>query len=215
VWKRGRPSIFQPRPSLRPKSENGCASDERRNRATEAPQPDIDPIEQLTVLGSRKITSLKLSLRVAGSRKQRDRERKREADRERRARILGNHFGVMDRGSIRQMQRKAFEDKRKARVDPNRWITREDDAMLGAFWSWLKDPANRDVIAWIGGGLVVVVGGVWAVVKYFAMTGGDGRAAPRVRADRGGVAAGGSISNSQINTNSEKENVNKGRKTKT
>jgi hypothetical protein len=36
-----------------------------------------------------------------------------------------------------------------------------------------------------------------------------------VRADRGGVAAGGSISNSQINTNSEKENVNKGRKTKT
>jgi hypothetical protein len=86
--------------------------------------------------------------------------------------------------------------------------------MLDAFWSWLQDPANRDVITWIGGGLVVVVGGVWAVVKYFARSGGDGGAAPSVRADRGGVAAGRDISNSQINTNVDKENVNKGRKTR-
>lgn len=31
---------------------------------------------------------------------------------------------------------------------------------------WLRDPANREVITWIGGGLVVV-GGVWALVKFF------------------------------------------------
>jgi tetratricopeptide (TPR) repeat protein len=76
--------------------------------------------------------------------------------------------------------------------------------MLDAFWSWLQDPANRDVIGWIGGGVVVVIGGVWAVVKYFAKPGGDGGAARSVRADRGGVAAGGSISNSSINTNSNR-----------
>ena len=68
--------------------------------------------------------------------------------------------------------------------------------MLDAFWSLLKDPANREVITWIGGGFVVVVGGVWTVVKYFAKPDGDGGAAPSVRADRGGVAAGGNISNS-------------------
>jgi hypothetical protein len=38
-------------------------------------------------------------------------------------------------------------------------------------------------------------------VKYFAKPGGDGGAARSVRADGGGVAIGGSISNSQINTN--------------
>ena len=66
--------------------------------------------------------------------------------------------------------------------------------MLDASWSWLTDPANRDVIAWICGGFVVIIGGVWGVVKFFAKN------APSVRADRGGVAAGGSITNSSINT---------------
>jgi hypothetical protein len=88
----------------------------------------------------------------------------------------------------------------------------EDGVMLDAFWSLLKDPANRDVLTWIGGGFVVVIGGVWAVVKYFAKP--DGGAGTSVRADRGGVAAGGSISNSPINTNSDKENSKKARKLK-
>jgi hypothetical protein len=86
--------------------------------------------------------------------------------------------------------------------------------MLDAFWSWLQDPANRDVIGWIGGGVVVVVGGVWAVVKYFAKPGGDGGAAPSVRADGGGVAIGGSNLNSPITTNSNSEKSGKDRKPK-
>lgn len=74
--------------------------------------------------------------------------------------------------------------------------------MLDAFLSFLKDPANRDVIAFVGGGIVVFVGGIWAVVKFFAKK--EGGTPPAVRADRGGVAAGGNISNSTISTNSEK-----------
>ncbi len=85
--------------------------------------------------------------------------------------------------------------------------------MLEALWTWLRDPANQQTLGWIGGGLVVV-GGVWAVVKFFARKESGAGAAPSVRADRGGVAAGGSISNSPINTNSDKENSKKARKPK-
>ena len=79
---------------------------------------------------------------------------------------------------------------------------------LGELWSFTR-PANREVITWIGGGLVVVVGGVWAVVKFFAKKESGAGAALSVRADRGGVAAGGSISNSSINTDSDKEEPKK------
>ena len=86
--------------------------------------------------------------------------------------------------------------------------------MLDAFWSFLREPANRDVLAWIGGGIVVVVGGVWAVVKFFAKTEGGGGAAPSVSADRGGVAAGRDMSGNTINVNSAKDNSGKARKAK-
>lgn len=45
---------------------------------------------------------------------------------------------------------------------------------MDAIWAFLKEPANRDVLTWIGGGLVVVVGGIWAVIKF--MSGGGGGA---------------------------------------
>lgn len=84
-------------------------------------------------------------------------------------------------------------------------LGREGDAMLDAFWSWLKDPANRDVIGWIGSGVVIVVGSVWAVVKFFAKPRGNGGRAPSVRANGGGVAIGGSNLNSPITTNLNRE----------
>ncbi len=31
----------------------------------------------------------------------------------------------------------------------------------------LSDPQNREVLQWLGGGLVVVAGGAWAVMKFF------------------------------------------------
>jgi len=87
--------------------------------------------------------------------------------------------------------------------------------MLDAFWTWLKDPANQQTLGWIGGGLVAVVGGIWVVVQFFAKKEGGRGSAPSVRADRGGVAAGGNISNSPINTNSDKERSKKALKPKT
>ena len=60
-------------------------------------------------------------------------------------------------------------------------------------WSFLADDSNRAVLAWLGGGLVIVAGGAWSVFKYFVRV-DRGRDAPAhvdtVRAVRGSVAAG-------------------------
>jgi hypothetical protein len=39
--------------------------------------------------------------------------------------------------------------------------------MLGGIWSFLQDENNRAVLTWIGGGIAVVIGAVWAVLKFF------------------------------------------------
>jgi hypothetical protein len=70
--------------------------------------------------------------------------------------------------------------------------------MLGTVWAFLKDPANQAVLTWIGGGIVVVAGGIWAAVKFFAKR-DDGDAKPSVKAEGGSVAAGRDIKNSPIN----------------
>jgi hypothetical protein len=67
--------------------------------------------------------------------------------------------------------------------------------MLDGFWAFLSDPGNREVLGWIGGGIVVVAGGAWAMVKFAA-----GEERRSVRADRGGVAIGRDNINSPIDT---------------
>ena len=36
--------------------------------------------------------------------------------------------------------------------------------MLEAIWNFVKDPANREALKWIGGGVVFAVRGLWAVI---------------------------------------------------
>ncbi len=67
--------------------------------------------------------------------------------------------------------------------------------MFDTIWAFLTDPANREILAWIGGGIVVAAGGIWAVIKFFAKK-PDRRS---VIADRGSVAIGGDARNSPIN----------------
>lgn len=70
--------------------------------------------------------------------------------------------------------------------------------MFDGIWAFLKDSANQAVLGWIGGGVVVVVGGFWAVVRFYASR-GDDKAMQSVRAEGKSVAAGCSINNSPIN----------------
>jgi hypothetical protein len=69
--------------------------------------------------------------------------------------------------------------------------------MLDAFWVFLKDPANREVLGWIGAGIVVIAGGVWAVVKFFSKKKESPK--PSVCAEGGSAAVGGDNIGSLIN----------------
>jgi hypothetical protein len=71
--------------------------------------------------------------------------------------------------------------------------------MLEDSWAFLKDPANRTVLAWIGGGIVAVAGGLWTVIRFFA--GREGGSSPSVSADKSSVAIGRDATNSRINVN--------------
>jgi hypothetical protein len=51
---------------------------------------------------------------------------------------------------------------------------------MSTIWAFLNDPANREVLGWIGGGLVVVCGGLWTVITFF-------RKPAAVRASGGGT----------------------------
>lgn len=68
---------------------------------------------------------------------------------------------------------------------------------MSDIWSFLTEPENRDALSWLGGGLVVVCGGLWAVLKFFInRRGGAGGTAggpppeSRVSAGHGGIAGG-------------------------
>lgn len=37
---------------------------------------------------------------------------------------------------------------------------------MGAVWKFIAKPANRQILAWIGGGIVAVAIGAWTVVTY-------------------------------------------------
>jgi hypothetical protein len=72
--------------------------------------------------------------------------------------------------------------------------------MLEDIWGFLKDPANRTVLAWIGGGIVAVAGGLWTAIRFFAGK-GEGRPSPSAKADNSSVAIGRDATNSPIHVN--------------
>ena len=74
--------------------------------------------------------------------------------------------------------------------------------MWQTMWDWLTVDANRAVLGWFGGGVVVVAGGIWAVVRF--VIGGRDKPAlppsrPNVQAIDGGVAIGRDANNNTIN----------------
>ncbi|HWX85797.1 MAG TPA: hypothetical protein VNZ48_19525 [Xanthobacteraceae bacterium] len=77
--------------------------------------------------------------------------------------------------------------------------------MFNKIWSFLLDENNREMLSWVGGSIVAVAGGLWAVVKFYSSKGGDkDKRPPTVSATQGGVAIGGSVTNTDINTGAGK-----------
>jgi hypothetical protein len=60
---------------------------------------------------------------------------------------------------------------------------------------------NRGLIAWWGGGIVIVIAGVWAAFVYiFPPKGDGGEGKGDVSASQGGVSVGGAVTNSTEKT---------------
>lgn len=60
-------------------------------------------------------------------------------------------------------------------------------------WKFIQKDKNRQIVSWLGGGVVVVVAGLWAATVFFLSS----RTAS-VEARCGAVAIGGSVTGSTI-----------------
>ena len=77
---------------------------------------------------------------------------------------------------------------------------------MNAFWRFLRDKRNQQVLGWAGGGLVVAATGLWAVFLYLfplSKPSESGPARPTsvsVEAGCSSIAVGGSVTGSTITT---------------
>lgn len=73
---------------------------------------------------------------------------------------------------------------------------------MGSLWKFVSAPKNQKSLSWIGGGLVVVAGGAWAVVTYLWPHEAPSPEGPKiVCAEPGGVAAGRDANGNTITIN--------------
>ena len=70
---------------------------------------------------------------------------------------------------------------------------------MSSLWEFICEKPNREVLGWLGGGLVVVAMGIWAAVVYFFPPQKPAELRPaNVQADCSGVAIGGSVTGTTI-----------------
>ena len=70
---------------------------------------------------------------------------------------------------------------------------------MSELFSFIRDKKNRELLTWLGGGAVIIIGGLWAAFVYFNPPKSD-KAATSVSADNCGIAIGGSPVNSPISS---------------
>jgi hypothetical protein len=69
---------------------------------------------------------------------------------------------------------------------------------LSPIWKFLSKDKNRAVLGWLGAGVVVVIGALWAAFVYVMPASKPGSPAPGVEANCGSVAAGGNVTGATI-----------------
>ena len=80
-------------------------------------------------------------------------------------------------------------------------MSSRNGARMSGIWSFLGSKKNRDILAWLSGGLVAVVVGLWTAYVYFHPPKvGGGESKGGVTASHGGVSVGGNVTNSTIKT---------------
>jgi hypothetical protein len=70
---------------------------------------------------------------------------------------------------------------------------------LSLVWKFLSKDKNGAVLGWVGGGVVIVIGALWAAFVYFMPVSKSGSpTAAGVEANCGSVAAGGNVTGATI-----------------
>ena len=73
----------------------------------------------------------------------------------------------------------------------------------------IRDKRNRETLEWLGGGLAIVIAGLWAAFVYFFPPKNDGGGgASKVEASCGSVAAQGTFIGSSITTGGASSTAN-------
>jgi hypothetical protein len=78
---------------------------------------------------------------------------------------------------------------------------------MGSLWSFLATPKNQKTLTWLGGGLLVVIAGLWAAYVHFfpPKTGTEGASA-EINTSCGSVGIGGSVSGATISAGAANSN---------
>jgi hypothetical protein len=85
--------------------------------------------------------------------------------------------------------------------------------MWKTIWQFLQDEKNQRMLTLIGGGLVVVVGGLWTAFVYFFPAPEHNPNPPQkqIEAECGSVAIGGDVSGATITAGSSGNCLKRGR----
>jgi hypothetical protein len=79
-------------------------------------------------------------------------------------------------------------------------IIAEQPRMSG-LWSFLGSKKNREIIGWLGGGIVLVIAGLWTAFVYFNSPKGDGGGgAGNCNQTSGGIGSGGNKLNCEFSS---------------
>jgi hypothetical protein len=79
---------------------------------------------------------------------------------------------------------------------------------MSKLWD-IRDKRNRETLGWLGGGLAVLIAGLWAAfVHFFPLTNDGGSGTSKVEATCGSVAAQGTFIGSSITTGGASSTAN-------
>jgi hypothetical protein len=82
--------------------------------------------------------------------------------------------------------------------EPEKAAAESVQSQIGStIWGFLRERPNREVLAWIGGGVVVVAAGLWTAFVYILPAKHEDGRPPRVQANCG-VAVGGNVTGATI-----------------
>jgi hypothetical protein len=97
--------------------------------------------------------------------------------------ILEPHGNVAAETSAKVDQ---MGDGQNTKAEPEKASAKSEQSQVGSpLWGLLSERSNREVLAWIGGGMVVVAAGLWTTFVYIFPPKHEGGEHPDVRANCG------------------------------